>query len=446
MTNNNSNIAIVGSGITGLTTAFLLKKRGKKVTVFEKNSQPGGSIRTVRNGDWLTEYGPNTILLKDRIVDEFFTELGLNDHLIEANPSASKRYIVKNGQIVPLPSTLLDAVKTPLFSLGGKLRVLKEPFITRSNQPDQTVAEFVSRRLGQEVLDYAINPFVAGIFANNPESLSLRHAFPLMHNLESEYGSLIVGSFAGARKRKESGRIKRKLVSFKGGLQELPIKLAEKLNILYSMRIDTVEKRVGGWFLKSNDAEYGPFDQVILNIPLYQMKDLNSPFQNELEEIGKKVYYPPLSVVHLSYNKEDVGHELDGFGFLVPEVEQRNILGALFSSSLFQGRAPIGKHLLTIFIGGGRQPELASMETEKLMRIVESELSDLIGLNGKTVYQDHVYWPKSIPAYHIGYDEILEKMKQIEEIGDGLSIAGNFRNGISVPDCIKNGIKLAEKI
>lgn len=441
----NKKIGVIGSGITGLTAANILEKRGFEVTLFEKNSEPGGAIKSVQNGDWLTEYGPNTLLLKEKIVTDFLKGLELEPETLIANSEASKRYIVKNGELVPLPLSFMGAISTPLFSFLGKLRLLLEPFISVNSNRDQTVAEFVERRLGKEMLDYAMNPFVAGIFANNPDQLSLRHVFPQMTFLEEQYGSLILGAVAGSKRRKREGKTGRSLISFKMGIQELPKRLASSLTqIHYNQRITAFERQGQQWILKSDEKSFGPFDHVIINIPLYQSAELLNTLPNYHFKFDIDVDYPPLSVLHLGYKKSDIQHSLDGFGFLVPEVEKRYILGALFSSTLFEGRAPADHHLLTVFVGGGRQPELAGLATHKLLPIVEKELSELIGLNNTCHFMDHVYWPKAIPAYHVGYDSVLDQMDQFEDQYEGLILAGNFRNGVSVPDCIKNGKELAE--
>lgn len=448
MSNNNKQIAIVGAGITGLTAAWKLQKFGCDVEVFERKAEPGGAIKTVRTGDWQLEYGPNTLLLKERVVAEFLAEVGLSGEKQVANRFAQKRFIVKNGRLEPIPSSLLTAVQTPLFSLTGKLRVLAEPFVTKNDNPDQTVAEFVKRRLGQDVLDYALNPFIAGIYANRPENLSLRHAFPLMDNLEQEYGSLIWGAVAGAKKRRsDNSKVDRELISFTQGLQQLPKTIASGLNHLHlNHEVQTIRKEGGEWMIHTNMGQFGPYSRVILNVPLYKISTDMIPVRtDQLDEI-RKVTYPPLSVLLLGFKKEQVQHELDGFGFLVPEKENRKILGALFTSTLFENRAPKGSHLITVFIGGGRQPELAERSSEEILNIVLEELQDLIGLSGEPQFKDHIYWPKSIPGYHVGYDNVLKTLEEIESENEGLLFAGNFRNGISVPDCIKNGLKLAEEI
>jgi protoporphyrinogen/coproporphyrinogen III oxidase len=440
-------IAIAGAGITGLVTALKLQEKGAAVTVFERKGEPGGAIKTVKEKGWQVEYGPNTLLLKERKVAEFIDLLGLTGEKVTANEEAGKRFIVKQGKLMPLPVSVIKAFKTPLFSTEAKLKVLKEPFITKSKNRDQTVAGFAERRLGREFLDYAINPFVAGIFAGRPEELSLRHAFPVMDQMEQKYGSLIFAAIFGKKEREKRGVIPRELISFGNGMQVLPKTIAEKLNDLrYNHEITGIGRSDEKWTVQTQMGNFGPFDDVVVTIPLYKWtKELLPVTDSELKSL-QKVNYPPLSVLLLGYKKEDITHPLDGFGFLVPEKENRKILGALFSSTLFHGRAPEDSHLLTVFVGGGRQPDLADKEGQELLKLAEGELKELIGLKGEAIYKDLIYWPNSIPNYHVGYDEVLATLSGIEERNPGLRFAGNFREGISVPDCIKNGLDIAGKI
>lgn len=439
--------AVIGAGITGLTTASKLESMGVEVTVFEKKREPGGSVKSVKEDGWLTEYGPNTLLLKDASVRDFIRDIGLESEQIIANESASKRFIVRNGKLEPLPTSMSEAITTNVFNTKGKLRVCLEPFISRYKGEEETVASFVERRLGREILDYGLNPFVAGIYANRPEYLSLKYAFPAMYNLEQEYRSLIWGAIAGSGKRKQEGRIPRKLISFKNGLQQLPNKLAEKLTAIhYEAKVQSIHKKTEGWYVFTDIDESGPFENVIVNVPVYQWSEDLLPVNKSIDDLIQKIEYPPLSVLHLGYKKEDIRHKLDGFGFLVPEKEQRKVLGALFSSTLFEGRAPASHHLLTVFIGGGREPKKAKLSTNKLVDMAEEELKELIGLTGHYRFKEHVYWPNAIPGYHIGYGDILAKFEAIERENPGLYLAGNFRNGISVPDCIKNGMELAYRL
>jgi oxygen-dependent protoporphyrinogen oxidase len=378
-------------------------------------------------------------------VADFLKSLGLWEQRVVANPESSNRFIVKNGQLVKLPSSLFEGITTPLFSPFGKLSLLKEPFIPRTDNEDETVAQFVERRIGKEMLDYALNPFIAGIYANRPENLSLRHTFPKMYELEKEFGSLIWGAFKGRNNRKK--KIKRELISFKNGLHQLVDAITDQLEeIYYNHEITNIQSTDEGWFLKSKFGDKGPYQKVILNMPLYKWSENILPIKPEEHEKIQNVEYSPLSVFHLGFKKDQVEHALDGFGFLVPEKENRNVLGALFSSTLFTGRAPVDSHLLTVFVGGGRQPELAKKESDNLLKIVLKDLEDLIGANGEPTFKEHVFWPNSIPAYHTGYDEVLNVFESIEARNPGLYLAGNFRNGVSVPDCIKNGIALADQV
>lgn len=442
-----SEIAIVGAGITGLTAARMLKKRGYGPDLFEQHGYSGGSIKSVRHDQWLLEFGPNTLLLKDQKVLDFLEDIGIAEKRIQANPESSNRFIVKNGKLVPLPSSLVSAITTPLFSTKAKLRVLKEPFISKAGEgADENVAEFVRRRLGNEILEYALDPFIAGIYANKPEKLSLRHTFPAMYDLEEEYGSLMWGAFAGKGDRKEKGRIDRELISFKEGLHQLVDCITEQLDNLYlNHQIKKIWKTDDQWFLLSESGEHGPYKRVIVNIPLYKWNEDILPIEkNELDEI-QKVEYPPLSVFHLGFKMDDVDHPLNGFGFLVPKKEDLNLLGSLFSSTLFPNRAPENHHLITVFVGGGRQPQLAKLKSGKLFDIVMQDLRNLIGVKAQPVFKEHVFWRNSIPAYHLGYNRVLNVFESIEERNPGLHLAGNFRGGVSVPDCIKKGIQLAEE-
>ncbi|MGF1671524.1 MAG: protoporphyrinogen oxidase [Balneolaceae bacterium] len=444
---NDKKIGIIGAGLTGLSAAFQLQIYGAEVSLFEKRSDPGGSIKSVKNNDWLVEYGPNSILLKDVTVLNFLKDLDLGDKLIEADPDAAKRYILKNGTLTATPSGLGNAFTTSLFSISSKLRVLGEPFVSKSNNPDETVAGFVQRRIGKEILDYAINPLVAGIFAGNPEKLSMRYAFPQMYEMEQEYGSLIAGSLAGFRKRKNIGRIKRRLISFPDGIQSLPRKIANSLtNTHFNHLVKAISRNRDQWFIHTTLGKYGPFDEIILNVPAYKMKEIIMPSESVNMGFFEEIAYPPVSIAALGFNKSNVEHPLDGFGFLVPELENRDILGTLFNSSLFPGRAPSGHVLLTTFVGGMRQPELAQLESELLFSLVQDELSDILGVKGDPVFREHIFWPQAIPQYHPGYDTILEKINDLENKLPGIHFAGNFRGGISVPDCIKNGLKLADTV
>ena len=444
MTGNKT--AVVGAGITGLSAAWQAKQLGADVDLFDSKKRTGGVISTENEDGWRYELGPNTLLLKDPEIEALIDNLDLIPHMETANRESSKRFIVKDGELSALPQSLKGFLKTQLFSNRAKARLLREPFI-RKTGADASIAEFFENRFGKEILDYAVNPFIAGIHAGKPEDLSVKYAFPALHNLEETSGSVILGGIRNMFQRNGKKKTKRRLISFETGLHELPAKMSSELSNIYPEHtLERTEKLGDGWYIYTNHGKYGPYSELVITIPLHKWDDKMLPISKS--NLGKirNVTYPPLSMMVLGYNKEHVDHPLDGFGFLVPEIERRNILGALFTSTLFKNRAPEGHHLLTVFAGGARQPDVAKMESEQLLKLVEDDLRDLIGLKGKPVFKDHIYWPNSIPQYEKGYGEIYSILDELESENPGLHLAGNFRHGISVPDCIKNGLKLGRKI
>lgn len=441
-------IAVVGAGITGLTAAWALERKGAEVVLFEQKGQPGGTIRSVREDGWLVEYGPNTLQLKDSRLLDLLTALGLGEEMVEANPRATNRYIVRNGALQRVPMGLRDLPGNTLLSKKALLRLLGEPFISRGSDPTESIASFVERRLGREILDYAVNPMVAGIYAGDPEQLSIRHSFPKLWSLEQEYGSLMMGALRGRRRRERGGqRFRTRLISFRDGLQTLPRKLAGALSdIRFNCDVSRVQHGPEGWEILAQGVRFAGFDEVLMNIPLYRYNEQLINGGGALLDVFTTAVYPPLSIIVTGYHRDNVMHPLDGFGFLMPENEEGSILGALFSSTLFPGRSPEDHVLITSFVGGARHPELASLDSMELKKRVAGDLARLVGATGEPVWFDHIYWPHSIPQYGVNYDEVLEALERVEEQNPGVRIAGNFREGISVPDCMLNGIRWAERI
>ena len=438
-------IGIIGSGITALAKAWQLTREGHDCTVLECSDQIGGAIQSYREGDYLAEEGPNSIQLNSAEVDHFLRSIpGLEERMVEAEPAANKRFIVRNGKLHAVPSGPLSAITTPLWSFGGKLRVLKEPFI-QSIDPDteESAADFVRRRLGEELYQYAINPLIGGIYAGDPEQLSLRYAFPKLYALEQNHGGLIRGALAKMREAKKSGdpQFRKRIISFKDGLHELPQHLAKALGdkVQTGVSIESIQREDAQWIVSSDGQDLPPFDELIVTVPAHALPKL--PFPEDLQSSFaslRAIHYPPVSVLSLAFKRSEISHPLDGFGALVPECEGRKILGVLFPSSLFAGRAPEDEVLLTAFIGGERQPELATAETEPLKQLVIKELRELLGLRGEPTFSHHRHWSLAIPQYKIGYGSILDQISQIEAKFHGLKLAGNYRTGISLSYCIES--------
>ncbi|MGM0506042.1 MAG: protoporphyrinogen oxidase [Bacteroidota bacterium] len=439
-------VGVVGAGITGLVAAWTLQREGHSVVLYERHQRPGGSIRTEQEGGWLKEFGPNTLQVRSRSVLELLEKLELEQEILEANSEASRRYILFDEDLHALPSTMKEAWRSPLFGSETAWNLMLEPFRKSGNDPDETVSSFVRRRLGNEVLDRAINPFVSGIYAGDPDLLSVRHAFPSLYGMEQKWRSLILGSILGKRERQKRGRIPARLLSFRNGLQQLPDRLAEPLDIRYGQTVERVQREGSGWRLITGGVASERFDRVILNVPFYHLSEQLLDGGGDLLGHASTLLYPPLSVLHTGFRIEDMDHPLDGFGFLVPKSEKRTVLGTLFSSTLFPGRAPDGHVLLTTFVGGVRDRERASEPTDLMLADVMDEFQELLGVRADPVMVDHAYWPHAIPNYTTGYDLVLEAIDRVEERNPGVHLAGNARGGISVPDCIEQGMELARQL
>jgi oxygen-dependent protoporphyrinogen oxidase len=461
-------IAIAGGGITGLVTAYKLNKLGADVTLFEASDTLGGPVQTSRENNWLTESGPNTILETSPAIKTLIEDLGINNRKLYANDESKKRFVVKNSKPEQLPSSPPEFLSSPFFSFGAKMRLAREPFVGKApHDKEESIADFVRRRLGKEFLDYAINPFIAGVYAGDPEKLSVKYAIPKIYALEEKYGSLIRGQIAGAKERKKSGLTRKdraQLFSFDEGLHVLIEALTSSLTgkVELGTPITRIEAKAFGaeafgyedyrkdvWELFSiNNESLGMFDDVILTIPAYKLSEIEFLSQNNPGSLSSlnDIYYPPVTSLALGFRRENVKHPLDGFGMLVPKVEGFRILGTLFSSTLFPYRAPADHVLLTTYIGGARYPDLALLNDDELVKLVRGDLRELLGATGEPVYICRSTYQKAIPQYEVGYGKFKDEMDEFERAMPGIHLAGNFRGGISMGDCITNAIRLAETI
>ncbi|MGB2869988.1 MAG: protoporphyrinogen oxidase [Bacteroidota bacterium] len=458
-------VVVIGAGISGLCAAHWLRKNDLSVLVLEKDAEVGGTMKTVSEDGFLSEVGPNSALETTPLFKELVSDLQLEHELVYANPAGKKRFVLKDGTLHALPLDPISFIRTPLFSAAAKLRLLKEPFVGRGTK-EESIAEFVVRRLGQEFLDYAIDPFVAGVYAGRPEFLSVRAAFPKLYALEEEYGGLIRGTILGRKKRKaraEQAKDRAESFSFLSGMQAFPAAIARNLGsaVLTNAKVTALRdlhltgedselepdaRRYCVEFLHGGVQEEVEADAVVLSTPAFAAAPLVLSFSRNTAQVLTSIQYSPVISVFLGVRKSDVGHSLDGFGFLVPTRERRKILGCLWSSSLFPGRCPHDAAALTVFVGGGRQPELTALSDEQIVPLVLDELKSIMQIQGKPLYLKVTRWAKAIPQYEIGYKAKVDEMEQFEEAHEGIFFCGNYRGGIAVGDCLQSSYAVSERV
>jgi protoporphyrinogen/coproporphyrinogen III oxidase len=451
-------VAVLGGGVTGLTAAWKLTEAGHAVRLFEAGSRLGGSVQTETSEGWTVEGGPNSFQEDSPELRSWLDALGLGAERIESAPAAKNRFIAMGDRLValPSPSSPLSFLSSPLLSPRGKLGVLRE--IARSRQiraDDVSIGDFVRDHFGSEVLRRVVQPFVSGTYAGDPERLSARHALSRAWEAEKKSGSLVRAGAAAARRRRKLGLSPSPaILSFRRGMQALPGALASRLEPGSAGLNTSVHAIEAGsdarWRVRWSGPEGAGmqgFDAVVAALPAGSLSrlEIGSGGAMPLSKLGE-IEHPPVASVFVGFRRDQVRHPLDGFGALVPAVEKRSILGVLFNSSLFAGRAPEGHVALTVFAGGALQPDVAMLEPAALLERVCGDLRSLLGTEGQPVFVRHTLWPRAIPQYTMGYGRMIELMAECERSHPGLYIGGSVRDGISIPDCLRSGAALAKRV
>jgi protoporphyrinogen/coproporphyrinogen III oxidase len=444
-------VAVMGGGIAGLTAAFNLTRRGIPVTLYEKSNRTGGAIRSVLDQGFLAENGP-TQITETAEVAALIEDLGLAARRLYPNPTAKARFIVRGGQPIEAPASPFGLISTKLFSGSAKLRVLAEPFIARGDAArDESVAEFVRRRLGPEMLDYAVDPLISGIYAGDPDRLSLRCAFPKLAELEQTGGSLTGGALAGLFKKSHEAPAEKRprgrvLFSFDRGCQVLPDTLAGKLGaaIRLSSGVTGIAKSAQGWDVtvaSGGQEETHTHAGVVLTAPAWELGGLSASFA-----LLGEIVYPPVARVTLGFREDQFPAPIRGFGFLVPGKERCSILGTLFASCIYPGRAPQGCVNLSSYLGGMRNPGITALSPDEIVAATLGDYRKLLGVKGDPVFASHAIVPRAIPQYTIGYGRFRQWIADTEQSMPGVFFAGNYRNGISVADTIGSGLSAARRL
>ncbi|MFD2785634.1 protoporphyrinogen oxidase [Hymenobacter rubripertinctus] len=435
-------LAIIGGGISGLTLAWYLQRAGLDYDLFEADTRPGGNLRSEQLGGYLLEIGPNSLQLSAEL-DQLLTELGLGGQLQDAAAVSQNRYVLRQGAYQKLPASPPALLTSPFFSLKARWNIVRELFrVPQAPDAQETLSQFFTRRFGPEVVEYALNPFISGIYAGDPAQLLLHKTFPQLAALEQQHGSVLRGLM---KTKSAAGR--RRIITLAGGLQTLPDTLARKLRRAhFGQGVTRLHRHAddGRWEL---DTTAGPaprlYQQVVLALPAHAAAPLlQEQFPAEAAALAQ-VYYPPMTAIYTAYQRADVGHPLDGFGALHPKAEQPYAAGSIWTSSIFPGRAPAGQVLFTTFVGGSQYETQAREPEAEQKAAVHAELSRFYRLRAGAVptWQHRYFWPRAIPQFDA---RIGPAHAAAAALGtQGLFSTANWVAGVGVPDCVRHARQLA---
>ena len=449
---NRKKAIVIGAGISGLCAAYELRKRGFDVDLLERAPRAGGVIDTFCENGFKAESGTNSVMVRTKATLDFLDEIGLTPE--SSMPSAKKRFFVRYGKPRAVPTGLGAFVFTRLFTPLGKLRLLCEPFVKKApdDAEDESVAQFTLRRLGREALDYAMDPFMGGVFGGNCQNLSVKHAFEPFRRFERQYGSVILGAIKSAASRKREGNyFKPMMVSFEGGMKTLVDRLSALMgdSLKTGAKIISIDSDCGGgwqvsWHTQTQERAEN-YDAMVFALPSYEISKL--PLSGSLSGLLAplaKIRYAKVATYTMGFAKKDVKRNLDGFGTLIPSKEADfSILGALYISSVFKNRAPDGCVAITSYIGGMRSPELADLPQNELRALVLGNLKKLLGVRGEPKFEKLWVWPHAIAQYELGYDEFLDTMQNAENALPNFALVGSYRGGVGVSACMENALTAA---
>lgn len=445
-------VAVIGGGISGLSVAFWLLHNQIDTMVFEETDRPGGVIRSVEADGYLIDYAANCLLNYLPEVNVLCDVIGVREDQTYRSESARKRYLLKNGHPNQLPQGLMEFVRTNLWSLRGKLRLLSEPLIPRvKSVQEETISQFITRRFGPETLEQVVEPFIGGSYAGNPSQLCAKSIFPVLHALEQRYGSLMIGALI-RRLRGSRANCPMHLFSFHHGMETLPRAISLYLRDRFMPRSRVIgigQRRDKTWNItveQDGRSQIYPADGVVIATRSMEASTLLRSIDAPVSEMLKKVEYSPVAIVYTGFKREAVKHPLDGIGCMIPSREGYHILGTLWNSTLFAKRAPDGMVALTNYLGGRRDPEIVDQTDEELINRTITDLDKIVGLMDNPTIVRIIRHRSGLPQYSLGHQSLLRTVEGLPDRILGLSITGNYLRGISVRDCISYGAKLAKRM
>ncbi len=458
-------IAIIGAGISGLSTAHAIERLAGEaglnveVTVFEREERTGGKIWSIKEEGYLCEWGPNGFLDSKPMTLELCDRLGIPDRLERSNDNARKRFIYSGGILNRLPENGPMFLQSKLISWPGKIRLAQEFFKPkRTDGVDETLADFARRRLGAEALDKLIGPMVSGIFAGNPETMSLQSCFPRIHQLEQEYGGLLQAMMKLAKQKKAEIKAGKQvasaagpggvLTSFVGGIQELTDATVQGLKgtVKTGHAVTGLKATDGGWELRLADGSSFDAEVVVSAAPSHVLKELTWSLDGALSGLLNDIPYAPMNVICFGYEQSKIERDLDGFGYLIPKKEGCEILGTLWDSSIFPGRAPEGHVLLRSMMGGATTPEAIDLSDAEVKERTMAELKKIMGINAEPDFVRIFRHKRAIPQYVVGHAKRLAAIEEKLKDHTGLILTGNAFSGIGLNDCVNAANKVGEEV
>ncbi len=440
-------VAIIGGGISGLTTAYRLQRVGYKVAVLERQVRPGGNAISERSGGFLMEHGPSSVNASASATVALSDELGLGNQSCPLGADVRYRYLVGQGRLHRISTHPLGFLTSNYLSIRGRLRVLAECLV-KANKSDaeESIADFWARRFGQEFSDRVIDPLVGGLFAGSASAMSLDAVFGRLLEMEKRYGSISRGIL---KRRLAGGSMPgRRLFSWRNGIGALPTALANQLGP--AVHTDVVVRRIrptpNGFRIDTGTSGTVNARAVVIATQPHVAAMLLEDVDQLAAESAAAISAPPLAVVFLGYRREQVAHPLNGLGCLTPPSEKRSVSGTLFCSTMFPGRAPEGHVAFASYIGGARAPELARLAPEELVALARAEHAELLGVKGKPVITRVRQWPRGLPQYNLGHRDRIAIIQGTEKRWPGLFLTGNYLAGVAVASCIAQADETAGRI
>jgi len=442
-------VVVAGAGIAGLTAALQLQLAGDDVLVVDASDRPGGVMRTDHISGYVIERGPNTTHVSAPMLD-FVRTLGVEKSLLAARPASRLRLIYDRGRLVPAPMSPLALLRTPLLSTGGKLRLLAEPFIRRADAGDESVAEFIGRRLGKQVVEGLVGPFLTGVYAGDERELGAEAVFPALVEMERKSGSIVCGAIAGLFRRRR-GRGLRGSHSAIEGLGPFARALAERLvePVALENRVTAVRRDGDRWLVRTS----GPAGEsrvratrVVLAVPADQAAEILRGVSSDLADELAAIEYAPIVGVPLGVDPSAVREKIEGFGFLVPRRAEIKLLGCLYMSQLFPSRAPVGRELLQCIAGGARWPEAVDLPDDQIVKQVCTDLDQILGLQEEPRVLAVTRWRQAIPQPRRDHIARIARIRKQLAAHPGIALAGSYLDGISVSDTLESGLRAASNV